>query len=253
MTAVPHYLLGLDLGQKNDYTALAVLRQHDVPTGQTTRAMTDWNLYEGAVFGDVPVAELRYDVIHLARWRGKSYHDVVPMVSKVMGDLRTAGYREQLERNGYSDGAGEPEQELLVDYTGVGIAVVDSLRAAGLDCIGVTIHGGDAVTRQQDEIRVPKRELVGALQVLIQTRRIGIARGLQLAPVITAEMDNFKAKKAVLTGHDSYGAGADWRENNHDDLVLAVAMAAWYGEHGGGDTIEIRPPTGNLATYLNNQ
>jgi hypothetical protein len=28
--------------------------------------------------------------------------------------------------------------------------------------------------------------------------------------------------------HDSYGA---WREGAHDDLVLAVAVAAWYGEH----------------------
>lgn len=22
-----------------------------------------------------------------------------------------------------------------------------------------------------------------------------------------------------------------WRENSHDDLVLAIALAAWYGEH----------------------
>ena len=32
-----------------------------------------------------------------------------------------------------------------------------------------------------------------------------------------------------LTAHDSYGA---WREKEHDDLVLAVALACWYGERG---------------------
>jgi hypothetical protein len=40
---------------------------------------------------------------------------------------------------------------------------------------------------------------------------------------------------ARVTGHDSYGAGEDSRENNHDDCVLAVAMACWYGEHFLGE------------------
>ena len=29
-----------------------------------------------------------------------------------------------------------------------------------------------------------------------------------------------------LTAHDSYGA---WREGAHDDMVLAVAIAVWWG------------------------
>lgn len=34
--------------------------------------------------------------------------------------------------------------------------------------------------------------------------------------------------------HDSYGNDVGpWRENAHDDMVLAVALAAWYGEAGG--------------------
>ncbi len=31
----------------------------------------------------------------------------------------------------------------------------------------------------------------------------------------------------VATAHDSYEA---WREGDHDDLVLSVAMACWAGE-----------------------
>ncbi len=35
-----------------------------------------------------------------------------------------------------------------------------------------------------------------------------------------------------LKGYDSYGNDAgQWRENPHDDLVLAVALTAWYGEN----------------------
>jgi hypothetical protein len=37
--------------------------------------------------------------------------------------------------------------------------------------------------------------------------------------------------KASLAGHGSYGAGADRREGNHDDLVLALALALWHGEN----------------------
>jgi hypothetical protein len=38
---------------------------------------------------------------------------------------------------------------------------------------------------------------------------------------------NFKVKIDPVTAHDSYSA---WREQDHDDMVLAVALAAWYGE-----------------------
>lgn len=60
-------------------------------------------------------------------------------------------------------------------------------------------------------------------------RRLKIAAGLELASVLTAELENFRSKTS-LAGHNSYGAGEDWREGHHDDLVLAVALACWYGE-----------------------
>ena len=41
------------------------------------------------------------------------------------------------------------------------------------------------------------------------------------------ELLKFKVKIDPVTAHDSYGAG---REGQHDDLVLATALAAWYGK-----------------------
>ncbi len=37
-------------------------------------------------------------------------------------------------------------------------------------------------------------------------------------------MDGLPAKSSsgIITGHDSYGAGSEWRLGNNDDLVLAV-------------------------------
>jgi hypothetical protein len=61
----------------------------------------------------------------------------------------------------------------------------------------------------------------------MQNGQLKIAEALQLAPVLRRELLNFKVKINIATGHDSYEA---WREGDHDDLVLAVALACWCGE-----------------------
>ena len=68
----------------------------------------------------------------------------------------------------------EPLQDnstLVVDATGVGRPVVDMLYASGLNPIAVTITGGDSVHLTDGIWRVPKRDLVGLLQVLLQPSR----------------------------------------------------------------------------------
>jgi len=152
-----------------------------------------------------------YHVRRLERVRGASYPKIV---EKVTALLRSPGMR---------DGA-----SLVVDQTGVGVPVVDLLRQAGLRLIAISIHGGDNTAHEGDNWRVPKRDLVGVLQVLLQTDRLKVASKLKLGPVLQAEMLNFKVKIDPVTAHDSYSA---WRDNEHDDLVLSVALGAWWGEH----------------------
>jgi hypothetical protein len=72
---------------------------------------------------------------------------------------------------------------------------------------------------------------VGAVQVLLQTERLKIASSLKEAATLTAELLAFKVN-INAKGHDRYGNDVgDWRENPHDDLVLAVALACWLGEN----------------------
>ena len=119
------------------------------------------------------------------------------------------------------------QADLVVDQTGVGAPVVDLFRQAGLKPTGVLIHGGDKASNEGGTWRVPKRDLVGSLQVLFQSGRFKISRKLPLASVLQSELLNFKVKIDPVTAHDSYSA---WRERDHDDLVLSVALAAWLGE-----------------------
>jgi hypothetical protein len=71
---------------------------------------------------------------------------------------------------------------------------------------------------------VPKRDLVSVMQVALQSGWLKIAAELELAETLKNELLNFKVKVNIATGHDSYEV---WRENEHDDLVLACAMACW--------------------------
>ena len=114
--------------------------------------------------------------------------------------------------------------KLVVDATGVGRPVVDLLRARGLRLNAVTITGGDTATHDGMNWRVPKRDLVSAVAVGLQTGRLKIAANLPEAATLTRELLNFKVTIDLKTAHDSYSA---WRESVHDDLVLAVALSVW--------------------------
>ena len=78
------------------------------------------------------------------------------------------------------------------------------------------------------ERHVPKRDVASTIAVLLQTGRLRIARNLKESETLGRELLNFRVKIS-LSGHDSYEA---WREQEHDDLVLAVGLAAWLFEKG---------------------
>lgn len=234
---MPEYLVGLDLGQARDYSALSIAQRSLPPLPP----VDDWPVEYG--YGDYgrylrPVEPERgpasYLIRHLQRWKlGTSYPDVVADVASLVA---APSLREKAL--------------LVVDGTGVGPPVVDLLRAARLPCrlIAVTITGGTAVTAGGDEYHVPKRDLVSAVQMLLQTRRLRVAEALPEARTLTGELENFRVKIS-LAGHDSYGAGEDWRVGNHDDLVLSVALACWAGEYSAGEGF-ILPVSASVADML---
>ena len=158
----------------------------------------------------IEAGESVYHVRRLERIRGEPYPDIAKKVLAVQKAPALAG-----------------KADLVVDQTGVGRPVVDLLREAGLNPIPIAIHGGATVGREGRDWKVPKRDLVGVLQVLLQSGRLKVSNKLKLGPVLQAEMLNFKVKIDPVTAHDSYSA---WRDNEHDDLVLSAALAAWWAE-----------------------
>jgi hypothetical protein len=114
--------------------------------------------------------------------------------------------------------------ELVVDNTGVGRALTDLFKSKGIRFKAVTIPAGEHAHYANGSWHVPKRDLVAALEVPLQTGTLKVAEGLKLWPTLRQEMLNFRRKINLKTAHDSY---EHWRESDHDDLVLAATLACW--------------------------
>lgn len=205
------FTVGLDLGQSADYTALSVVQAVKVAAGQGKFAT---------------VLHLR----HLERYPLRTpYPEVAEKVAALMRDPRLAPEEIAPARRRYFRKA----PELVVDNTGVGVAVTDLLRKLGLKFVSVTITGGDKASGAGGTMRVPKRDLVAALEVPFHTGALKVAEDLELWPVLKGELLTFRRKINLKTAHDSY---EHWRETDHDDLVLATALACWQATRRMGQT-----------------
>jgi hypothetical protein len=120
----------------------------------------------------------------------------------------------------------KPSTQLIVDATGVGTAVTDLLTERRLNFVEVTITGlGQRVSRNgARKYSVPKQDLVAALEVPFHKGTLKVAKGLELWSALREELLNFRRKQNKQTAHISY---EHWRESDHDDLVLAAALACW--------------------------
>jgi hypothetical protein len=197
------YVIGLDLGQSADYSAVCVLERIPHPVTIPGRTAIEDN----CLVRQAPRTETTYTyaIPHLDRYPLQTpYPVIVEKVRGLLGKLQDA--------------------RLVLDQTGCGRPVYDLFEAAGLHPVGVSITAGTTTTHEGREWRVPKRDLVSALSVALQEGTLKIAKQLPYAPDLAKEMQNFRVKIDPQTAHDSY---ASWREGEHDDLVLCVSLALW--------------------------
>jgi hypothetical protein len=231
------YFLGLDLGQAQDYSALAIIEEQlYIGEAWANEVLYQDDYERGLSVGWVPPsalspyrvgqalalsheygrpAEPPLAVRHLERFElGTKYTDVVDRVAALVR----------------SDSLRHMPAVLLVDKTGVGAAVLDSFTHARIGAVAITLHGGSSVNRDPQRVgyRVPKRDLITVTQVLLQNGQLKVAAGLPEAETLKRELLNFRVKIDPRTAHDSY---EHWREGDHDDLVLAVSMAAWFRQY----------------------
>ena len=163
------FWVGLDLGRVSEPTALAILER--TPAGTP------------AGRGDGP---WRYDVRHLERFPlGTPYPAIVAAVAAL---VRRPELRPWVESRSNRLELAQPPN-LIVDATAVGSAIADLFLTGPIDAeatpLVITAGGqpreemwGRSGTRGS---WVPKSELVGTIQMLLQTGRLKVVSSLALA------------------------------------------------------------------------
>jgi hypothetical protein len=181
--------IGLDVGQRVDPTAIAVVETDERDVGAERPAV-------------------HHVVRHLERLPlGTAYPKVVERVAAIVAGVFTR--------------TGE-RTTVYVDATGVGTPVLDLLREAvdDADVVGVFFTHGDRRTEADGQITLGKAWLVSRLQALLQTGRLHLPRTRE-AEQTGRELLNYEIK-VDQDANDKYGA---FRVGTHDDLVTALGLA----------------------------
>lgn len=181
------WIVGLDLGQSMDFTAMVTLKRTTVRTEKETYR--------------------QYALPHIKRWPlGTTYDAIVADLQVMLPKL--------------------PDRPaLVVDGTGCGRPVVDMIRRAHLPLRSlspVIISGGANEGKVGSYRTVPKRDLVGATMAVMHRGRLHIAKGLPETENLVKELRAFTAK-ITTAGNEKYEN--DWRVAPHDDVILALALA----------------------------
>ncbi len=112
--------------------------------------------------------------------------------------------------------------KLAVDATGVGRAVSDLMNEKRLNHTAISITAGDNVSEENRRIRVGKSLLVGRLLTSLHDLKLQISPDIPHADRLRKELQDFRVA-FTPAGNAVFNA----REGQHDDLVLAVALAHW--------------------------
>jgi hypothetical protein len=199
------HILGLDLGQRSDPSALAVLEDTDA----WFEATGEWSRF--------------YALRHLQRWPLKTkYPAIVADVEEMLRSPRLVN------------------PVLVIDATGVGGAVADMFdeSSIGVPTRRALITNGHKVHMDTDGTwLVPKRELVSVLQSLLQRQKLTVAN-VPDRETLVKELLAFKVKITAAL-NEVYES---WRERDHDDLVLAAALACWRAGPLPDDAADELPP-----------
>jgi hypothetical protein len=217
-------IVAVDLGKIKDYATINILEDRLIqrPTTRQPMARTI------PVF-DVPSMLTRvYDLIELGEMRGVSYPDVASRISRVCTHPKIS----------------QP-YILVVDATGVGIAVCDLLRGPPyyLSPVGITISGGHTVTESEWGYNVPKPFIVETMEVLMETERFKIAEDLEHLQDFKDQILDFT--KLPQKGQ-SFGAEHD---EIHDDFVMGTAIGLWYAERILPPYVELGRPEAKKKPY----
>lgn len=229
-------VVGVDIGQKVDPTAVAVLEVEERPVADPATP-------------DAPAApeRSRTEDYYIARYLERLSLGVpYPRVAeRLAGVLENLGKRATAEAAIAAQATGtvpptavSVKPTIWLDATGVGQPVVDLLKAAGVRVTPIYFNHGDRIVKNDETgaISLGKALLVSQLQVLLQSKRLLLPKTAE-AQALARELEDYEIR-VDEDANDRYGA---FKVGTHDDLVTALGLAVMAG-HRRRRITRVGPP-----------
>ena len=189
-----HHIVSLSLGTIAEPSAVVVVKPFTEP----------WHPKDRKRDRDL---ENRFNVTWLERFpAGRAIPAIVDRVCAVVSDKRLA-----------------KKCTVLLDITSTGLAprrVFESRGGLYPYPIDLTNLGTEEYTKGIQ--RIPLRDVIGAAQLVLQTARLQVAPALELAETLLSDLQAFDPKPIERN--------SDLRGGRNADLVLALAIALWWGD-----------------------
>lgn len=202
---VDRWIVGVDLGQSTDPTAISVLHHRVTP-------LDEWKANDATRTWRQDCEE-RFDVRHLER---------LPLSTPYPAQIQHVA--TLLQRPPLNTLV----PKLVIDETGVGRPVGDMFDDAGLWPNRITITSGLESTQHGARTwHVPKGMLISNLEARSHAGELRIAADAAESSALKDEMKDFR-RHVSDAGRATYNA----RTGKHDDLVLSVAIALWMATFG---------------------
>jgi hypothetical protein len=185
------YYCGLDVAQQHDFTALAILER---------------------VNGEVRL-------VHLDRWM-LHYPDTLARLGVIFSDPQAALARKS---------------RLVVDATGPGLSFYEDMRRDPIlrrtvydqRIVPMVIRPNTEAPHKSGRFwHIPKHYLITRLQSALRRHQIKVPVGLPLMDVLERELEGYELK-VKDTGYVTYSNNPRDGGPEHDDTILALAMAWW--------------------------
>lgn len=137
------------------------------------------------------------------------------------------------------------ESIILLDISSVGTAPLRAFQARGMypAAIDLTNTGAEGFTN--DAQQVPLRDVIGASQVVLETARLKVAGALEEATTLVSDLQAFDPKPIARN--------PDLRGGRNTDLVLALAVALWWGDRLTWDDDLLDQFEGDDGEYFRNR
>lgn len=204
VTGYERYWIGADLGQANDYSAICVIKDQQLP------------IYDGI---RVTLGARNRTIVYADKFRGVSYVDVVDHLIKL--------------RNAPPFGG---KSELVIDGTSIGRVVSDMLWEQGVDHAAVQMTGGQEWRRSGRYVNASKTLMIENLAVLFAAGELTFAHDLQLRKEIEEDLASFTTQ-TTAAGNQIITQSRN--ASGHGDLGIGLIVAGFASQYLSERSIQV--------------